>query len=388
LQAKSPKGKAEVLAALPEELKENFVLVKRSRSRQRGTAQLPRVIHFSKSTDLVVTSSGHDYSANRAGLDLEVMELDKTTGKWIFSTIAFDQSGLMGVRKDIPMCMNCHGDIPRPIWGDYLHWTFTYGSSPSMPEKMEGQELADFTAFMAIASTHEGYKHLNLNFQGDHFYLAKTTYGQPNTVFTARLGVRVAEALAKRASFAPDHSRNAGAFAAAALSCPIPSNVEKRVEASYTARVKTDAAFAALWSSSIKPSDTASLAARLLDLDPTVDFELTEFPEISAKQVSLDLTDQWNSGSDYLPALLAFKFFHEFWKADPQTQTTFASVRTAIETLERESFGATNSGLASLDEASTATQYQNSLFPYLHTNVWKDAALKRATCDTLIKHAM
>lgn len=389
LKAANPKGKAAVLAALPSELKENFVLVKRSRSRQRGSAELPRILHFTKNTDLVVSSSGHDATMDRAANDLEIMEFDEKTGAWIFSTIVFDDNGISGLHKNVPMCKNCHGDRPRPIWGDYPNWPTAFGGSSTGTEKMEGQELAEYEAFKALQPTHEGYRHLMGVFGDDKFTLGNSTYANANTTFTARLGVRTAQAMYLDATArGTDVKKNGAAFAAAALSCSIPKALDERVVKDYDDRVNSDAMFAERWSAAPRPVTTISLVTRLLDLDPTANFELQNFPAVSERRSEFDLQSQWNSSSDYLPALLAFKFFYAAYQRDAKLKKDFAAQASAIEAIERDSFLASNAWLAALDKPATAKAYQDSLFPYLHTNVWKDAASKKAACENLVRLAL
>jgi hypothetical protein len=253
---------------------------------------------------------------------------------------------------------------------------------------MEGQELADFTAFAAAAPTHEGYSHLKFLLHADRFQLVGTTYGLANSVFSARLGVRTAEALHLRMKASPDYARNSAVFAAGALHCTIPATIQKRIDASHATRMKTDKDFDDRWSASATPTDTMSLVIRLLDLDPTVDFELAEFPARSARRESIDFQNPWNQGTDYLHVLTAFPIFLEIWKTDGELQKAFSSVHSTIEALEKDSFGATNDRLIALDTSTTSKEYLTTLFPSLHFKVWDDAAKKDAACDALLKRAL
>lgn len=389
LREARPKGKAEVLAALPTELKENFVLVKRSRSRQRGTPALPRLFHFTKNADLVVTSSGHDATRDRAANDLEIMEFDEKTGEWMFSTISFDESGLTGYEKRVQFCNNCHGDRPRPIWGDHLNWpTALGGSSGSSEETMTGDELAEWTAFVATQPLHEGYRHLKGNFSQDRFSLANTTFGKPNTVFTARLGVLTAEALFLVSRETPEWERNGSALSAAVLGCTLPPSLSERIARDYDTRLKNDPAFASRWNLSERPTTLVSIASRLVGLDPTGDFELELFPAQAERRADFDSATPWNAGADTLPDLFAFRYFHLAYQSDAALRAAFASEATAIDRIARDSFQVSNRRLAELDKSTTSHEYRDGLFPSLNTRVWKTAKLKRLACDALLKRAM
>ena len=335
-----------------------------------------------------MSSSGHDASQDRAANDLEVMEFNEMSGEWIFSTISFDDAGVTKVRVGVPMCLNCHGDVGRPIWGDYPRWPTAYGGSTATPEKMEGQELTDFLAWKQIAPSHEAYKHLSFDFSTDHFYLRNTVYGYPNSVFTARLAVRTAQAIYTRARAVFGVARNSAAFAAGALNCTLPESLRRRVQTDYDNRIKGDPSFAQRWNGSARPPDTLSLATRLLDMDPTVDFQLDKFPAVAARDVSLDLQNPWNSGSDSLSSLVAFRFFYDVYLGDANLRAKFKAEAPAIESLIHDSLEATNERFSELDKPQTRGEYEDGLFPYLHTRVWKSADLKQAACDALVREAL
>lgn len=361
----NPTTREEVLRALPQEMKDNFILIRDSHSRQRGTPELPRVIHFTKSTDLVVSSSGHSSQQDRAANDLEVMEFDRANARWRFATISFGTGKLEAPKYNLRMCIGCHGDNPRPIWGPYHSWNESYGGDETKVDKMLPDELIQFRAFAAKAKTHEAYKHLNLVETDDGFALANTTYALPNTVITARLGVRHAQILFERIKRAPLYSQLRGLLLHQISNCRDQSVVNE-IAALYKNRITNDPNFAAAWSKTPALRSTTQ-ALRLLDIDTTSDLRMETFPRAGYDDEATLLF--WNAGTDYIGTLLGFLVFHELENEKPDLAAQFSGVKEKIETIWKTAFESSNEELKAIDETRDYPAYTQTLFPYAFQSV-------------------
>lgn len=360
----NPQTREQVLQALPQEMKDNFVLIRDSRSRQRGTPELPRVIHFSKSADLVVSSSGHSAQEDRAANDLEVMEFDRANARWRFATISFG-GGVQPPKYNLRMCIGCHGDNPRPIWGPYHSWNDSYGGDESQVDKMLPNELIQFRAFASKAKTHEAYKHLNLVETDEGFILPNTTYGLPNTVLTARLGVRHAQILFERIKRAPLYPQLRGLLLHQIRSCRDQSVVNE-IEVLYKNRIANDPNFAAAWNQ-LPALRSTTQALRLLDLDTSSDLRVETFPRAGYDDEASLL--YWNAGTDYIGSLLGFLILHELENEKPEIAAQFVSVKETIERIWKTAFESSNEDLMKIDQSGVRGAYLQTLFPYAFQSV-------------------
>jgi hypothetical protein len=384
LSAAQPKTKAEALAALPEEMKKNFLLVKKSRSRQRGTPGLPRVIHFTKNAALIATSS--DVPNDPAADFLEVMELDRNTGLWTFSSIAIT-AGVKEPVVETGKCNGCHGQVaPRPLWGEYPNWPSSYGGSDTTgAEHMAPEEYAEFQNFLANGARSDGYRHLRLIPNQFGFTLPDTSYGYPNTVFTTRLGARVAEALYKRVRNKPAYARYAYSVVALSLDCRGPEPIETMLDTDYQYRLSHDPDFSQRWSE-IPATLSLTKVLRLLDLDPARDFRLDELPRFFSPNRSEESLLLWNAGSDYLRALLNFEIFRNLWLGNAKLQSLLSDRSAMIEKIQTLAFEADPATLEAAERSSE--DYLLSLFPYLHTNVFDPAAKNPEFCAEIRARAL
>jgi hypothetical protein len=370
LEAAGAKTKAEVLAALPPEMKRNYVLIRDSQSRQQGTPDLPRVLHFSKSADLIASSSGHVPADDFAANDLEVMELDRASGTWRMAMIHFDGQKLSPPAYNPRICLACHGDQPRPLWGEYANWPTAYGGDPKNGvETMGASERGDFLKFLETAKTHEGYRHLELAVTDRSYELPGSVYAYPNTVLTARLGARVAEAIFTRLSRAPGYPKlRLALLGASHRFCPQNAALDARVDELYKARLAADPDFSRRWASH-EASLSVTKVLRLLGSDPYADFRLDHLPHLFDPNRPEESVLEWNTGGDTLFSLVAFLVLRDAWQTDPKVRELFALRGPEIERLSGL-LSSSNERLLALDAHATSADYIDSLFPYVENRVF------------------
>lgn len=386
LRAAGARGKSEALAAFPEELKKNFVLMRESRSRQKGTPLLPRAMHFTKSADFVVTSSGHQRADDFAADDLETMELDRESGQWRFATITLTPEGPKEPAYNGRSCIACHGDTPRPIWGSYPAWPGAYGEQD---DKMGPAEYAQFLEFTTLARSHEAYRHLDLNKTDWGFYLSGSTYGYPNAVFGDRLGTRHAGALFTRLSSSPRYPRLRHALVATIFDCRDP-RLENAILSEYEKAMREDQKFAEKWRDKT-PVYASIRVLRLMGLDPYADMRLDRLPRLFDPAFDEQDALYWGVGGDYLSDLLSFLVFHKLWQEDGVLQAQFESARAQIEKTKYLSFDSTNELLDSLDKPETSSDYYHSISPHTRAGAFKplrDPNAKGEICAHLAAKAL
>lgn len=365
--------KAEVLAALPGEMKRNFVLVKDSRSRQRGTPELPRVIHFSKSADLMVSSSGHNADEDAAANDLEVMELNRATGAWRMATIHFEDGKISPPEYNRRNCLACHGENPRPIWGDYGNWPTVYGGMNGL-ETMAGEESAQYREFTDFAKVTDGYRHLEIP-PGPAFRLTGTTFELPNSTLTARIGARQAEAVFARMRSSPAYPElRLALLASSRRFCRENAAITERLSALYRQRLASDPAFTAKWEK--KPAELAiTKVFRLLGVDTYADLRLDRLPRVPDPQGTEESATQWNAGVDRLLSLVDFLVLKDVARTDSRLRALFPNA------LAHDEAFLGSDDLGRLDQAPTRDAYFLSLFPHVEDQLFSLPFKQAAACE-------
>lgn len=160
----------ESLPFLPQELRENFVLMYASKSLHEASYQEPRAILFGKDASFVVSFNGS--ASQRAGSALEMMQWNSKTKALEFYEISFAKSQKTGLLSDVfisppnpARCVQCHGTTPKPfghlkpLWSRYSFWFGAYGSKGDRLE--EGSwEKTQFLKFKESAPEHARYSQL------------------------------------------------------------------------------------------------------------------------------------------------------------------------------------------------------------------------------------
>lgn len=377
LRAKNPQTRAEALAALPEEMKKNFVLMKRSRSRQKGRPELPRVMHFSKDASFIATSSGHEREKDIAANNLETMELDRETGEWKFFSLPI--APLAPPILEDRACMGCHGQNPRPLWGEFGNWPDAYGGDlgAAQPDEMSPAEFLAFQTFLANAGQGDYYRHLQFTSSPQGFRLPETSFALPNAAFTARLGARQAEAIGRRAARHPQFARFLPAYLHLVLACPRSPTVETNLALAYQERLTRDAAFAREWAG-LAPEGPLTRALRLLDLDPVREFRLDTVPRFRDDLLTENQVVGWKAGPDSLTDLVILYLLP---RAGLDLPRLLGPEKSALLARTHQLvFATSSSALQELDQKNPA-DYRYSLFPDIRQRVFSIATT--ALCPQL-----
>ncbi|MES3036683.1 MAG: hypothetical protein V4736_02140 [Bdellovibrionota bacterium] len=385
LKNASAQERPDVLSHLPEQLKENFVLINDSKSRQKGTFELPRVLHFSKTADFIVTSSGHPVSLDAAAEDLEIMEFDRKNNKWVLAKISFGKNGLKAPVYNSKNCLSCHGKNPRPIWGGYPSWPTAYGGKgPNGGDFMGPEEKVLFRQFVSKAKTHEAYRHLKI-FVSQSGYDLQSMYPAPNAVFTARIANLHANHLIQKVHASRPAKADPYNYLAQRFHCANVETLDASVNQRYSERLNTDAEFKSLWSGKPKPLDVQTKLLRLIGVDPTEDFELTRPTSVNNPVPSFDALN-WSAGSDSLGDYLGFKLLSQLVQSDPKLRDWFESVIPIMDKIEWLTFHGTNSELAEMDKDATKDDFVMSLYPFFHYNIFYSVlgSSKKPICDHLM----
>lgn len=142
----------DLLARLPLPLRQNYVFMRASSSRQASTPTLPRAILYSSGGTFALTFGGNNELP--AGTDLEIMEWNEATARFSLAFLSFAQGAPAGsatptagspdercrdaaapvlpvtLTREPRQCVGCHGPVEhtRPLWAMYNLWHGAYGS--------------------------------------------------------------------------------------------------------------------------------------------------------------------------------------------------------------------------------------------------------------------
>jgi hypothetical protein len=170
------------VAALPEEMRRNFILQAGTDSPQSATATKPRVILFSEDGQTILAFKG---GAEGPSL-IEVSEFDEINARFVPHLVDVNEKGSRFIDDPLSMfphgharnCATCHGEEFRPVWDSYKGWRHSFGSGAERA-LLEKGEIGLFKQFLASEKTGI-YKHL--------IDLDKTTLEsleRRNAIFTA-----------------------------------------------------------------------------------------------------------------------------------------------------------------------------------------------------------
>lgn len=246
IREQEPTSVAQVIAALPQEYKENYTLAYHSQSLQGSDHDNPRAILFGRTAQFILTFNG-DPSQQYYSV-IETVQFRETSESFELYSVDFS-GGTAEVSSPNPqICMSCHGSPPHVIWSSYEygerktgHWPGLYGSSHDAPVLNPG-ELAAFKRFRERAATHPRYHYLVMSKPGAPWFPYGTGPNQhwlrPNDRLgnlLARWQARQIAALIDRGDFIKRHPRTAQAFL---LQCPgiEAEPYRRRVRALFDAR--------------------------------------------------------------------------------------------------------------------------------------------------------
>jgi Cytochrome C oxidase, cbb3-type, subunit III len=134
----------ELIPHLPQNYKENYVVMFDSRSPQTATPEKPRIILHGNGA-----LAGHETSElilafDQTGNDVEVMHLEPPDKTITLQKITFDPSGAPKFFEKNPSeCLRCHSDPPRPIWERPPLWPGSQESIKFLPDHQKQRELSE-----------------------------------------------------------------------------------------------------------------------------------------------------------------------------------------------------------------------------------------------------
>jgi hypothetical protein len=116
----------EVMDQFPQVLRENYVLMDKSRSRQPSSdAEFPRIVMYLPNGTFFVGIATDPSQENGNYNDLEILEFT-SDGRWDLRAITMNGVGFIrshqGSEDTRGRCIDCHGEHNRPIWGSYTDW--------------------------------------------------------------------------------------------------------------------------------------------------------------------------------------------------------------------------------------------------------------------------
>ena len=175
----------DVLALLPRQMRERYLLVYRSQSLQ-GPHQIdfqnPRVIlsttfDFSSSKRLFMSFNGDPKQANHNNLEVLEVDLSRPSERediFNYFDIEFPddqtarelswevaQARIKSSEPNPQACRTCHGSPAKPIFQAYPIWDGIYGSFHLGIDEVEAKELAQF--FSNKSTSSKRYRHLEVS---------------------------------------------------------------------------------------------------------------------------------------------------------------------------------------------------------------------------------
>lgn len=242
---------AYLISLLPTEMHYNYVIARAPQGAQHGSSSYPRVITALADASLIASFNGS--SKDDGFYRLEIIFFRKETGKFEMNSIEFEQTSsgfrTIPVHPNPPLCLSCHGDDPKPVWGPYRNWKGFYGSNDDLVapkdkiENNENPEISDkeyqqFQAFRKIAAQSDRYKQLQLLDKKDE-YAPFTNQGfdlnafrRPNlrfgNVLAYNMGVRQAHLIKENQYFQTVAHGLAAELGGCEISAKIKSSISAR----------------------------------------------------------------------------------------------------------------------------------------------------------------
>lgn len=140
------------MAAMPERIRANWVMIHTTRSAQAASLQKPRIIMVSPDGSFLA-SAATDQEKSK---DFEVAVYNYEKNQWDFAGIDFTQNPPKVERE---LCKSCHGTEPHPIWTEYPNWPAAFAGQP---QTLKDQEAAILNEIASGKSTLPFVKNLKM----------------------------------------------------------------------------------------------------------------------------------------------------------------------------------------------------------------------------------
>lgn len=129
----------DLMAALPDEMRRQFVLVTDSQSVQEGTPEAPRLILYHGKADGRFLSLGVSTSPSDENFDtVEMMEFDVGKAAFNFRSIEFHGGVATASEENPSVCKSCHTPHLRPNWNPAPSWPMALATGPVVEEADRG----------------------------------------------------------------------------------------------------------------------------------------------------------------------------------------------------------------------------------------------------------
>lgn len=249
---------AYLISLLPLEMHYNYVISHTPLGAQKGSPKFPRIVTALADASLIVSFNGS--SEHNGFYRLESILFRKSTGKFEMYSIEFEktESGFksLPIHSNPPLCLTCHGDDPKPVWGPYPNWKGFYGSANDVvapKDKLKGGvrtadverivgEYENFKEFRRMAGQSDRYKQLQV-FDVKNEYAPFSNVGtndnrywRPNLRFGNALAYNMGTRLAFRIGNNQSFKKIAHASAAVLGGCKLDEDIEKLISARYPIR--------------------------------------------------------------------------------------------------------------------------------------------------------
>ncbi len=219
------------------ELRDNFVLMHDSRSRQYASYEFPRVISHATNGQFTMAFNGE---AGQKGYDeLEMFEFNAVKDEFRFQRIQFRRGRADVKEVNESRCLGCHGRDPRPNWESYNVWPGAYPRTDhhQVGEKYnfewKGVDHAGFDSFYTNQNGKGRYAFLNPAAVDSQFVVGKYSKeyrrARPSH-YTQLVGPMNYRRVARLLRATPDFDKYQYAIAAALYDCP---NIEAYLPKDY-----------------------------------------------------------------------------------------------------------------------------------------------------------
>ncbi len=210
------------------ELRQNFVLMHESQSRQAASYEFPRVISHTKDAQFTMAFNGEE--GTKGNLELEMFEFDKATATFSFQRIQF-HPGKAAVPQPVneALCQKCHGKDLRPNWESYSRWPGAYPDTDTVlnGDKYHfGWKSVEHEAFDSFYTKQMGrgrYRFLDQDAVDAQFVIGKGNGGYHRVApshYTQIVAYLNYQRVARLLRATPDFARYQYAIAAALYDCP------------------------------------------------------------------------------------------------------------------------------------------------------------------------
>ncbi len=185
----------EFIDQLPHEYKNNFVLMRESKSRHVATLEHPRIISYGYDARAILGLSTNPLDPKKSEIELAFLGDD---GYWQFHLLNFEDKKPQ-FADATASCSSCHGSPARPIWADYPDWPGAYMDRVPHKVELNAEEAETLKAIKANPSKNPRLAMFPYRVVDDRYLDMDTGINEHDLVLiTARINFRQVESIFKR----------------------------------------------------------------------------------------------------------------------------------------------------------------------------------------------